>query len=462
MAHHERFRHDSLDALRARVSELGLDIRFEERIEALRRPVPIGHLHSPNALAVHPMEGCDGMPDGSPSELTYRRYGRFAKGGAGLIWFEATAVLREGRANPRQLWIHPGNVGEFRRLVSYMRKAASEEFGDGFRQVIICQLTHSGRYSRPDGGPAPVIAHHSPHLDPNTHVPPDLPLVSDEQLEQIEEAFVQAARLAYQAGFDGVDIKSCHGYLISELLASHTREGRCGGSFENRTRFLRSTVARVLSELGKEFIVACRLNAFDGIPYPYGFGQSTDGRNVPDLTEPKRLVRELAELGVPMVSITAGNPYYNPHINRPFDTPVASGYIPNEHPLEGVARLFHIAREIQQDVPGIVVVGAGYSWLRQYLGFAAEANVRSGWVRIAGVGRGAFAYPDFARDLLTTGRLNPERVCITCSSCTQIMRDGGTTGCVPRDRQVYQPVLMEGRRRRRGQERRPLHTADHY
>lgn len=451
-----------MEALRAKVAELGLDIRFEEKVEALRRPVPIGPVCTPNALAIHPMEGCDGTPDGSPSELTYRRYDRFARGGAGLVWFEATAVVREGRANPRQLWIHPGNAGEFARLVSHMRRAAAEEFGSGFRQVLICQLTHSGRYSRPKGSPAPVIAHHSPYLDPSAYVPPDLPVVSDERLEQIEDAFVTAARLAYQAGFDGVDIKSCHGYLISELLASHTRGGLYGGSFENRTRFLLNTAARVRGELGEGFIVACRLNAFDGIPHPYGWGQSRDGRNVPDLTEPKRLVRRLAEVGVPMVSVTAGNPYYNPHVNRPFDTPVANGYIPNEHPLEGVARLFHLAREIQQAVPGMVIVGAGYSWLRRYLGYAAEANVRSGWMRVAGVGRGAFAYPDFARDLLTHGRLDPERVCITCSSCTQIMRDGGTTGCVPRDREVYQPVLVEGRRRRRDQERRPQRVGDHY
>ncbi|MGQ9698965.1 MAG: oxidoreductase, partial [Armatimonadota bacterium] len=260
MADHERFRCRSLDDLRARVAELGLDIHFEEQIEALRQPVRIGHISSPNALAVHPMEGCDGKPDGSPSELTYRRYDRFARGGAGLIWFEATAVLREARANPRQLWIHPGNVDEFARLVSHMRKAACEEFGPRFRQVIICQLTHSGRYSRPEGSPSPVIAHHCPYLDPSTHVLPDLPVVSDDRLEQIQDAFAAAARLAHQAGFDGVDIKSCHRYLISELLASHTRQGRYGGPFETRTRFLRSVAARLHAELGASFIVACRLN----------------------------------------------------------------------------------------------------------------------------------------------------------------------------------------------------------
>jgi 2,4-dienoyl-CoA reductase (NADPH2) len=462
MAAHERFRFNSLEALREKASALGLDIRFETRIEALRTPIRVGSAVLPNRLAIHPMEGCDGTPDGSPDVLTIRRYERFARSGAGLVWFEATAVVHEGRANPRQLWLHPENVGAFAELVSRMRRIAEQEFGQSFRQIIVCQLTHSGRYSKPDGRPKPVIAQHDPFLDTHSRIPPDYPLITDGELERLEDAFVRAARLAKDAGFDGVDIKSCHRYLISELLAAHTREGLYGGSYENRTRFLKNVVAKIRHELGSSLLVTPRLNAFDGIPFPYGFGQDTSGTNTPDPSEPKRLVRELFDMGVPMVNITVGNPYYNPHLGRPFDTPVANGYIPNEHPLEGVARLFHLAREIQQHVPQMVVVGTGYSWLRQFLGYAAEANVRNGWVSVVGVGREAFAYPSFARDLLERGELDPQQVCITCSSCSQIMRDGGTTGCVPRDRSVYQPVLQEGRRRHKNEAKKPLWIGEHF
>ena len=71
--------------------------------------------------------------------------------------------------------------------------------------------------------------------------------------------------------------------------------------------------------------------------------------------------------------------------------------------------------------------------------------MRNGWVSLVGAGRMAFAYPDFARDLPERGRLDPEKVCVACSACTQIMRDGGRTGCVPRDAEVYEPIYKAGR-----------------
>ena len=188
------------------------------------------------------MEGFDAAPDGSPQELTFRRYRRYAAGGAGLIWFEATAILHEARSNPAQLYLHRGNVDVYRRLVEETRRAAREAFGR--EPILIVQLTHSGRYSKPAGVPVPLIAHHSAVLDPLHKLPADYPLVTDDYLDRLQDTYVEAARLAAEAGFDGVDIKSCHRYLLSELLASFTREGKYGGSFENRTRMLRETLTQ--------------------------------------------------------------------------------------------------------------------------------------------------------------------------------------------------------------------------
>ncbi|HIE50295.1 MAG TPA: flavin oxidoreductase/NADH oxidase [Armatimonadetes bacterium] len=446
MAFHEKFRFRCLSELAAKVEEVGVDLPLATSIEKLKEPVAIGPFTAPNRLAVHPMEGCDGTVTGSPDALTYRRYERFARSGAGLLWFEATAIVPEGRANPRQLCLQEKNVRDFAELLAETRRIAQAEFGPSFEPVCVLQLTHSGRYSRPVKDPQPLLAHHSPYLDPKVHVSSDYPLLSDGELEALEERYVEVAKLARQAGFQGVDIKHCHCYLGSELLAAFTREGRYGGSYENRTRFLKNIVGKIRHEL-PDLMVTVRLNAYDGIPYPYGWGVSPEEEMQPDLTEPKRLVRELYALGVPMVNISAGNPYYNPHLGRPFDTPIVGAYIPPEHPLEGVARLVHLAREVQQHVPEMVVVGTGYSWLRQFWGYAAEAVVRQGWATIVGLGRGAFAHPTFARDLLSGKPIDPKAVCITCSRCTQIMRDGGRTGCVPRDREVYGPLYREGRRR---------------
>ena len=441
---HQPFHYRSLDDLRQEIDELGVDLPLSEDLASLAQPVAIGGRVAPNALAVQPMEGCDGTPDGRPDTLTVRRYVRFAGGGAGLLWFEATAIAPEARANPRQLLLTEETAPAFAQLRETAVDVAQSAFGSSFEPFTVIQLAHSGRYSRPLDRPAPIIAHHDGLLDQAQGLPDDYPLISDDELDRLQDRYVAAARLAVRYGFDGLDIKSCHRYLISELLAAHTRPGKYGGSFENRTRFLLETVRRVRAEApGAQ--VTLRLNVYDGHPYPWGWGVDRADPSQPDLTEPLRLIGLLQEAGVTLINVTAGNPYYTPHINRPFDQNVLGGYTPDEHPLAGVARLIDLAGQIKAAYPDLVVLGSGYSWLRQYAGHAAAAAVSAGHADIVGWGRGAFAYPDFARDLLQQGELDPGRCCIACSRCTQIMRDHGRSGCVPFDREVYAPIYRAGR-----------------
>ena len=442
---HERFRLRSLDELRAAIAELGLELRADEDVSCLAEPVEVAGRTMPNSMAIQPMEGCDAAANGAPDALTFRRYRRFGEGGAGLLWFEACAVVPEGRANPRQLWLHEGSKDEFARLVTEAHRAAAESMGKDHRPFCVLQLTHSGRYSRPEAAPVPMIAHHDALLDPDRGLPPDYPLVTDDYLEALEDRYVLAARLAFEVGFDAVDVKSCHRYLVNELLAAHTRPGKYGGSYENRTRFLKNVIAKIRAELGADRIVTCRLGVYDAHPYPYGWGMSPNDPIASDLTEPKRLVAELRDMGLPMIDITMGNPYFNPHVNRPYDTPIEGMSVPDEHPLVGVARLVGLTREIQKHVPQIVVVGSGYSWLRNLWPHVAAANIRDGAMRIVGLGRQAFAFPGFAREILETSKLELRHTCITCSSCTQIMRDGGQSGCVPFDKDVYGPIYRESR-----------------
>lgn len=445
MPEHETFHYHSLEALRQRIAELHLDLELDDDLSPLFQPLKMEGLTLPNRFVVLPMEGCDGLADGAPDELTFRRYRRFAAGGAGLLWIEATAVVPEARANPRQLWLHAGTVDGFARLVEETRQAAKAAFGPNHRPMLVVQLTHSGRYSRPGRAPAPIIAHHSRFLDPLHNLPADYPLISDDELERLEDVYVEAARCAQRAGFDAVDIKACHRYLISELLASHTRENsRYGGSFENRSRFLRNIVAKIRQAV-PGIAVTTRMNAFDAMAYPYGFGMDKEDPTKPDLTEPKELVRFFRAQSAPLINITVGNPYYNPYVNRPYDLPVVGGALSPESPLRGVHRFAGIVRDLQQSVPDLPVIGGGYSWLRQFFPHLGAANVRKGWVSLVGMGRMAFAYPDCVRDLAEHGRMNPEKVCVACSACTQIMRDGGRTGCVPRDAVIYEPIYKAGR-----------------
>ncbi|WP_321469968.1 FAD-dependent oxidoreductase [uncultured Paludibaculum sp.] len=443
---HQPFHYHSLDELRDDIARLGAQVPVSDDVSVLAQPLDCGRFVLPNRLVVLPMEGCDGLADGSPDELTLRRYRRFAAGGSGLLWVEACAVVEEGRANPRQIWLHKGTVGTFRTMVEQAHAAARETMGANHRPAMVLQLTHSGRYSRPGRAPKPIIAHHSKFLDPIHKLPADYPLITDDELERLEDCYVEAARLALEAGFDAVDVKACHRYLISELHASHTRENsRYGGpEWENRTRFFRNIVGKIRAAV-PGIAVTSRMNAYDSMAHPYGWGMAKDGSMQPDLRDPIRLVQFLKDSGAPLVNITIGNPYFNPYVNRPFDLPIVGMPVPPEHPLEGVSRFLHIVRHVQEQFPSLPVVGGGYSWLRQYLPNVGAAAIQQGWVSLVGGGRMSFAYPEFAREVVQGHKLDPEKGCVACSACTQIMRDGGRSGCVPRDAAVYEPIYKAGR-----------------
>lgn len=433
---HARFAFADISELEQALAGLGVELSLNEDTSPLARPTV---MPSPNSMCIQPMEGCDAEPDGSPGELTLRRYRRFAEGGAGIIWVEACAVSLGCRANPRQLCLTNDNRAAFEALVTNIRRWAGGALGVSHKPFLVLQITHSGRYTRPGDKPAPVIAFHDPILDPTRGITQDYPVVSDEELERIEDDFEAAAKLAFEAGFDAVDVKSCHRYLVSELLAAHTRPGRYGGSYENRTRFLRNVVRRVTALGG---ITACRLNAFDAHPYPYGWGTDRENPSVPDLAEPARLAEELAGWGVRLLNVTAGNPYFSPHVNRPYDRNVQGNAIYPQHPLVGVSNLLKCARQVRQ-AAGVPVVGSGFSWLRHLWPAAASAGVREGWFDIAGLGREAFAFPGFAREIVETGRIDPRRCCIACSRCSELMRAGKPAGCVPFDADIYARLYRE-------------------
>ncbi|MCD6392744.1 MAG: NADH:flavin oxidoreductase, partial [Planctomycetes bacterium] len=446
-----QFELNNIDDLKRLGQRLGSPVDAIEDVSILAEPVRVGNLVLPNSLAVHPMEGADGDSAGRPEQLTFRRYERFAAGGAGLIWAEAIAVAADGRANPRQLWLNSDSKDRFATLIGRTRHAAKCNGAD-HNPVIVAQLTHSGRYSKPSGVAHPLIGQRDPYRDPlvpqaapdktaASKLPPDWPVVTDDYLGKLVEAYVVAARIAFEVGFDAVDIKSCHGYLINELLACRRRQGKYGGSFENRTRFLLEVIDRIGKELGDDKPVFARLGIYDAIPYPFGWGVDENDYRKPDLTEPKKLIGLLQQHGVKMINVTIANPYYNPHFGRPFNEPIAGGYESPEHPLIGVSRLINLGGEIQQAFGEMAIVGTGYSWLRTLMPNVAAAVKANGKATVIGAGRLAFAYPDFARDILGKGALAPEKVCVGCSACTQIMRDSGRTGCVIRDNKVYGPIF---------------------
>ena len=422
------------DDFKAQNEELGLNMPYSDNVSIFSETLKIKNKTVHNRLACQAMEGCDGTVSGSPDELTLRRYDRFAKGGAGLIWYEATAVLPEARANPRQLYIHNDNLDDFKKQVEVIKETCLKT--NGYEPIVVMQATHSGRYSKPEGKPAPIIAYNNPIFEKDNPISKDR-IATDEYLDKVGEALVNGAVLAEKAGFDGVDIKCCHRYLNSELLSAHEREGRYGGSLENRTRLLRESIAGAIQNCGKDFIVSSRLNVYDGFPYPYGWGVKNDGSLDFDPTEPVWLLKQLRDLGVELLNITMGNPYFNPHVNRPF---AKGGYVHEEHPLCGVARMLNGTAILKENVPEIKLICSALSYLGVAAPNVAAAYIKNGSFDIAGFGRTIFAYPDFAKDILNEGVMHKEKCCICCSKCTEVMRAGSTPGCVIRDKEIYLPL----------------------
>jgi 2,4-dienoyl-CoA reductase (NADPH2) len=423
---YERFRFKSKDELILKAEELGFELPFSDDIRPLFSPLSINDFSIPNRLVVQPMEGYDSENDGSPSGLTRRRYLRYGSGGSGIIWFEAIAVSPDGRSNPGQLWINKKNYDKFSLLTDETRKTAEKNGVDPF---LVIQLTHSGRYSKPYGKPKPLIAAFNPVLDRGESY-----LLSDDDLKKIQDQFVETSILAAASGFNAIDMKACHGYLMIELLSAKLRKNSLYGGKDvvQRFRFMLETIDRIKAEVPK-IIITTRLNISDC--YKGGFG--VDENNLPDFTEPIMLISELKLRGVKLINLSMGSPYFNPHVTRPYDNPIPGLNVPEEHPLIGVMRMINGTSLIQKKFPDIHVVGSAYSYLRQYAPNVGAAILKSGNASFIGFGRNSFAYPTMPLDLMKFGKANPAKICITCSGCTRLISNLRPGGCVIRDREIY-------------------------
>jgi NADPH2 dehydrogenase len=441
------------DALRAHLGESGIALELDTDLEApssspFARPFQMNGERVGNRFCILPMEGWDGTPEGEPSELSRRRWRNFGLSGAKLIWGgEAVAVRCDGRANPNQLVLTEKTAGALARLRQDLVGAHVERFGSDRDLRVGLQLTHSGRFARPQAGgrPEPLVAYHHPVLD--RRFPAGVRLLSDDDLDRLVADFVRAGRLALDAGFRFVDVKHCHGYLGHELLSARGRPGRYGGSFENRTRFLREVVSGLRAE-AKGLGIGVRLSAFDTVPWqknPDGAGQPEmapgyacafglfEGDLGRALDDARELLRRLDSLGVRWICLTAGSPYYNPHVQRPALFPPSDGYAPPEDPLRGVARQIEAAARLKAEFPQLVFVGSAYSYLQEWLPNVGQRVLREGKADFIGIGRMVLAYPDLPADVLEGRPLRRKSLCRTFSDCTTAPRNGLVSGCYPLD-----------------------------
>ena len=446
------------EKFQAYLDEIGVDLSFDNEMESgpdapLSQPIEINGRTLSNRFAVLPMEGWDGTDDGYPSELTKRRWRHFGQSGAKLFFGgEAVAVRHDGRANPQQLMISEAHLPAFVELRQGLVDAHKERYGQADDLYLGLQLTHSGRFCRPDQDWAlqPHVLYRHPILDGKYNLPAEHVIMTDGEIRQLIEQFVQAAVLVQKAGFDFVDVKHCHGYLGHEFLSAIDRTGPYGGSFENRTRFLREVVEGIRSE-APGLAIGVRLSAFDKIPfrmgeenvgepwdwaqgdYPYAFGGGgADGTEL-DLSETKAFLDLLHTLDINLVCITGGSPYYTPHLIRPAIFPPSDGYLPPEDPLAGVARHIAVTDALKKHRPELTYVGSGYSYLQDWLPNVAQHVVRTGKTDIVGIGRMVLSYPDIVDDVLQGNPLQRKRICRTFSDCTTAPRNHLPSGCYPLD-----------------------------
>jgi 2,4-dienoyl-CoA reductase-like NADH-dependent reductase (Old Yellow Enzyme family) len=446
----------SASAFRAHLERGGIALGFDETLappadSPLARPIDVGGHRVGNRFCILPMEGWDGTADGQPSELTTRRWRHFGVSGAKLMWgCEAVAVRHDGRANPHQLLLTPATLPSIAGLREALVQAHRERFGANADADLLVglQLTHSGRYARPDtyDRPAPLTA--SVHQILDRRFPNGVRLLGDDDLQRLVGEFVAAARLARDAGFTFVDLKHCHGYLGHELLGSRSRPGRYGGPLENRTRFVREIIEGIHAE-APGLMIGVRLSAFDTVPYRQG----PDGRGEPDagelgdygfgvlgssgmeaaLEDARWMIRMLNGHGVRAVCITGGTPYYNPHVQRPALFPPVDGYDPPEDPLRGVARQVEATALLKRDFPDTAFVGSAYSYLQEWLPNVAQHAVANGLTDFVGLGRIALSYPELPADVLSGAPLRRKFICRTFSDCTTGPRMGLVSGCYPLD-----------------------------
>ena len=429
------FQIDTAEAVRKALCEQGMELPVSEDLSLLGRAFAVNGRKFENSTAIQPLEGIDAQVDGSPSELTLARYEKMAQEGAAILWVEATAFCEDGRDSLRQPWIHRGSLPGFRKLVQTIDAAA---VGAGYKPPYkIIQLTHSGRCSVDKAGkPRPLTAFANPYLDAAMG---KAEVVSDAYIDQMKEELAQATALACDAGFDAIDLKLCHQYLMKEFLCAYTRPGKYGGCQENRFRFPLEAIDRIRRLVGTRIDITVRLNAYDSVPWPYGWGmKQQEGAMEIDTSEVLELIRKLYRQGIRIFNISTTVPRY---------APVGQGYLANFDPeavidpMEGVYHLLKATGQMRQVLPrDLLFVGTGLGWFGPFGANVAAGCIEEGWFDIAGFGRNIMADNRFIPNLLERGFVDRDSLCVGCDSCYKLFFAGLPTGC-PMHREAYKPLF---------------------
>ncbi|HZJ87677.1 MAG TPA: hypothetical protein VFC80_00815 [Sphaerochaeta sp.] len=378
-----------------------------ERWGSMFSPLQIGGKEAKNRFLVQAMEGNDGAAGGAVSERTRNRYVKLAQGRWGVVVVEAISADPRSLARVNGLILNEKNLGSFKELVD----AYKSENPDG---ILLFQLTHSG--IRTGAFSRRVSMYKDPAIE--SHI------LNEQEVEEIRQMMLEASHLSKEAGADGIDFKMCHGYLGGEMLRpANLRDDKWGGSFENRTRFMRSSLTELKESIGQDgFILGSRISMYEA--YRGGCGTAGPDSLIEDLTEMKQVIALMNEVGADFVNVSAGIPAATPEVTRPTN--------PSKHLYLHHFRYTQEAKEVAGDMK---VFGSAYSILKEEALDYGSENIDKGIVDMVGFGRQSFADPLFPKKVLAGQKVN---YCIACSGCTRLMVNQLNDGCI-----VFDPYYRE-------------------
>ncbi len=400
--------------------------------EPLFTGIKIGSRNAVNRIALNAMECNDADKEGNPTERTYKRYRRAFEGNAGVIFLEAISVIDESRGRLNQLIGSRANQKALTDFIREMKKVND-------RPLLFIQLTHAGELSDPDFSRR-VCVKPLPGLGGD--------LLTEEEAEEIIGNFVLSAKVAHDAGADGIDVKLCHGYLGSQFLRPYNdRKWKYGGAWENRVRFAYEIYERIAREVDDpDFIVGSKISLWEG--FPGGMGTAGADTPVMDLTEPLDLVKGLEERGGRFILQSAGSPSITLALTQP------------DRDIPDYAYLhMTFQKAVKQAARSeTAVIGSAYSVFRNgnnkflavnrdesSLVYWGNKNIRDGVCDMIAIGRQSLA-DSLLPAKLESGKEYEINWCTTCDNCIEFLIRQQPVGCATYNRE-YTEALREIRRK---------------
>jgi 2,4-dienoyl-CoA reductase-like NADH-dependent reductase (Old Yellow Enzyme family) len=399
--------------------------------EILLSPIKLGTRTCENRFFSQAMECNDADPEGNPTDLTYQRYENLFKGEAGLISLEAITITDKNRSRMNQLFIMPQNQAALAKFVSRMREVNP-------KALFIFQLTHSGELSNPE---------FSRRLSVRPLPGFKADIFTEDEFEKIMDDFVLAAKMTYDVGADGIDMKFCHGYLGSQILRPYnTRKWKYGGPWENRRQFAFDLYERIRKVIPDEnFLIGSKISVWEG--FPGGFGTAGPDTPIIDFTEPIDLVKGLEERGAQYFIQSAGSPSITISLTQ----------ADKDHPYFAYLHQY-FAKVLKENLkPETVVIGSNYSVFGKgksklqavssedsaLLAYGAQ-NIAQGYVDMIALGRQSLADPLIPLKL-REGRESEINYCTTCDNCLELLIQQAPIGCATYNK-FYTETLVKTRK----------------